>query len=81
MPQVGGAWAAKDKIVEALYEGAPLIRRAPRYPVMVLVVFERVVLDDSVLADICLNKVGQSLGFAKVVRPPGPRPSGRESSS
>ena len=31
------AWAAKDKIVEALYEGAPLIRRAPRYPVMVLV--------------------------------------------
>ena len=41
------AWAAKDKIVEALYEGAPLIRRAPRYPVMVLVVFKRVVLDDS----------------------------------
>ena len=41
------AWAAKDKIVEVLHEGAPLIRRAPRYPVMVLVIFERVVMDDS----------------------------------
>ena len=41
------AWAAKDKIVEVLYEGAPLTRRAPRYPVMVLVAIERVVLDDS----------------------------------
>ena len=38
------AWAANDKIVEALHEGAPLIRRAPRYPVMVLVVIERVVM-------------------------------------
>ena len=38
------AWAAKDKIVEVLHEGAPLIRRAP---VMVLVIFERVVMDDS----------------------------------
>ena len=26
------AWAAKDKIVEALSEGAPLTKRAPRYP-------------------------------------------------
>ena len=41
------AWAAKDKIVEVLYEGAPLIKRAPRYPVIVLVAIERVVLDDS----------------------------------
>ena len=41
------AWAAKDKIIEVLYEGAPLIRRAPRYPVMVLALIERVVLDDS----------------------------------
>ena len=41
------AWAAKDKIIEVLHEGAPLIRRAPRYPVMVLVIFERVVMDDS----------------------------------
>ena len=40
------AWAAKDKIVEVLYEGAPLIRRAPRYPVMVLVAIERVVVDE-----------------------------------
>ena len=35
------AWTAKDKIVGALYEMAPLIRRAPRYPVMVLVIFPR----------------------------------------
>ena len=41
------AWAAKDKIVEVLYEGAPLIRRAPRYPVMVLVAIERVVIDEN----------------------------------
>ena len=32
---------------EVLYEGAPLIKRAPRYPVIVLVAIERVVLDDS----------------------------------
>ena len=41
------AWAAKDKIVEVLYKGAPLIRRAPRYPVMVLVAIERVVVDEN----------------------------------
>ena len=41
------AWTAKDKIVEVLYEGAPLIRRAPRYPVMVLVAIERVVIDEN----------------------------------
>ena len=41
------AWAAKDKIVEVLYEGAPLIKRAPLYPVIVLVAIERVVLDNS----------------------------------
>ena len=31
------AWPGRPKIKEALHEGAPLIRRAPRYPVMVLV--------------------------------------------
>ena len=57
------AWAAEDKIVEALYEGAPLIRRAPRYSVMVLVVFERVVLDDS-------EPTGSTAQYPP--RPPGP---------
>ena len=40
------AWAAKDKIVEALSEGAPLTKRAPRHPAMLLVKIERYVLDD-----------------------------------
>ena len=39
------AWAAKDKIVEALSEGAPLTKR-PRYPTMLLVKIERYVLDE-----------------------------------
>ncbi|CAE7506608.1 unnamed protein product, partial [Symbiodinium pilosum] len=67
------AWAAKDKIVEVLYEGAPLIWRAPRYPVMVLVSIERVVLDDSELTGLrvyALGQVGQGLGVAKVVGSP-----------
>ena len=38
-------WAAKDKIVDVLSEGAPLIKRAPRYPVLVLVQLEAVVVD------------------------------------
>ena len=41
------AWAAKDKIVEALSEGAPLTKRAPCYPTMLLVKIERYMLDDS----------------------------------
>ena len=40
------AWAAKDKIVEALSEGAPLTKRAPRYPTLLLVKMERYVLDE-----------------------------------
>ena len=40
------AWAAKDKIVEALSEGAPLTKRALRCPTMLLVKIERYVLDD-----------------------------------
>ena len=39
------AWAAKDKIVEALSEGAPLTKRAPRYPTMLLAKIERYILD------------------------------------
>ena len=41
------AWAAKDKIVEALSEGAPLTKREPRYPTILLVKIERYILDDS----------------------------------
>ena len=77
------AWAAKDKIVEVLYEGAPLIKRAPRYPVMVLVAIERVVLDDSEptgLRVYAWAKVGQSLGVAKVVGSAG-HPSWRDKAS
>ena len=37
-------WATKDKIVEALSEGAPLTQRAPRYPTWILVKIERIVL-------------------------------------
>ena len=39
-------WATKDKIVEALSEGAPLTQRAPRYPTWILVKIERLVLDE-----------------------------------
>ena len=38
------AWAAKDKIVEALSEGAPLTKRAPRCPTILLVKIERRIL-------------------------------------
>ena len=76
------AWAAKDKIVEVLYEGAPLIRRAPRYPVMVLVAIERVVVDENEprLASLCLGQAGQDLGLAKVGGPPS-HPPGRAEAS
>ena len=43
-------WATKDKIVEALSEGAPLTQRAPRYPTWILVKIERLVLDDGEVA-------------------------------
>ena len=39
------AWAAKDKITEILSEGARLIKRAPRYPVFMLMLLEALVLD------------------------------------
>ena len=40
------AWAAKDKTVEALSEGAPLTKRAPRCPTLLLVKMERFLLDE-----------------------------------
>ena len=43
------AWAAKDRIVEELSEGAPLIKRAPRYPVYMLAQMEGLVVDDGQL--------------------------------
>ena len=39
------AWAAKDKITEILSEGARLIKRAPRYPVFMLMLLEALILD------------------------------------
>ena len=39
------AWAAKDKITEILSEGARLIKRAPRYPVFMLMLLEALVFD------------------------------------
>ena len=39
------AWAAEDKITEILSEGARLIKRAPRYPVLQLMLLEALVLD------------------------------------
>ena len=40
------AWAAKDKLAEQLAEGAPLTKRAPRYPSYLLAQMEAVVLDN-----------------------------------
>ena len=40
-------WATKDRIVEALSEGAPLTQRAPRYFTWILVKIERLVLDEN----------------------------------
>ena len=40
------AWAIKDRIVESLSSGAPLTKRAPRFPVVVLARLEELVLDD-----------------------------------
>ena len=39
------AWAAKDKITEILSEGARLIKRAPRYPVFMLMLLAALVFD------------------------------------
>ena len=40
------AWAIKDRIVESLSSGAPLTKRAPRFPVAVLARLEELVLDN-----------------------------------
>ena len=52
------AWAAKDKITEILSEGARLIKRAPRYPVFMLMLLEALVLD-----------VGHATGWRRVQPP------------
>ena len=40
-------WATKDKLVEILSKGAPLTKRAPRFPVAVLVAIQQLVLEGS----------------------------------
>ena len=40
------AWAIKERIVESLSSGAPLTKRAPRFPVVVLARLEELVLDE-----------------------------------
>ena len=34
------AWAIRDKLVEILWRGAPLTKRAPRYPAVMLAAME-----------------------------------------
>ena len=67
-------WATKDKIVEALSEGAPLTQRAPRYPTWILVKIERLVLDDGEVVGLRIfawAKLFKSCGLLEVVRYPG----------
>ena len=40
------AWAIKDRIVESLSTGAPLTKRAPRFPVVLLARLEELVVDE-----------------------------------
>ena len=40
------AWAIKDHIVESLSTGAPLTKRAPRFPVILLARLEELVMDE-----------------------------------
>ena len=66
------AWAIKDRIVESLFTGAPLTKRAPRFPVAVLARFEELVLDDMyaigwrIWAWIKLVKVWASLRWSDI---------------
>ena len=39
------AWTIKDRIVESLSTGAPLTKRAPRFPVVLLARLEELVVD------------------------------------
>ena len=66
------AWAIKDRIVESLSTGAPLTKRAPRYPVALLARLEELVVDDMfavgwrIWAWIKLVKVWASLRWSDV---------------
>ena len=40
------AWAIKDCIVESLSSEAPLTKRAPRFPVVLLARLEELVMDE-----------------------------------
>ena len=71
------AWAAKDKVIEMLSEGAPLIKRAPRYPTWILVKIERLVLGgDSGPPDMGMDQ-GEVMGLLEVVRYPGDKAGGK----
>ena len=66
------AWAIKDRIVESLSTGAPLTKRAPRYPIALLARLEELVVDDMfavgwrIWAWIKLVKVWASLRWSDV---------------
>ena len=66
------AWAIKDRIVESLSTGAPLTKRAPRYPIARLARLEELVVDDMfavgwrIWAWIKLVKVWASLRWSDV---------------
>ena len=66
------AWAIKDRSVESLSSGAPLTKRAPRFPVVVLARLEELVLDDMcavgwrIWAWIKLVKVWASLRWSDI---------------
>ena len=65
------AWATKDKLVEILSR-APLTKRAPRYPVVMLAAMEELVLDEltalgwRIWAWVKLIKVWASLRWSDV---------------
>ena len=67
------AWAIKDRIVESLSSGAPLTKRAPRFPVAMLARLEELVVDEMysvaywrIWAWIKLVKVWASLRWSDV---------------
>ena len=66
-------WAAKDKITEILSEGARLIKRAPRYPVFMLMLLEALVID---VGHATGWRIWAGLGLATVVRPASYHPRG-----
>ena len=66
------AWAIKDRIVESLSSGAPLTKRAPRFPVVLLARLKELVMDDMyavgwrIWAWIKLVKVWASLRWSDI---------------